>query len=168
MTSEAPELWEPSSEMRGSKGENHSPRGFATQAKFHKRAVASWKDEASQERVAGALSVGPFLFSHAGYRPKLLRRVNSTDPAELVQHVNDRLKDRIFECRDATKCAFPDDLFSVGPDRGGKGLGGVFWTDWRVLQAAPEAHLPSTFVQIVGHSAAQCDAKRTKVPPPVS
>ena len=78
-------------------------------------------------------------------------------------------------------------IFSAGPERRGSGPGGPFWTDWRVLRAsqpswqqgqdwiwppasvrltatangsareALDASIASSFIQVVGHSAAKCN-----------
>ena len=55
----------------------------------------------------------------------------------------------------ATRCRFSHPVFESGPERGGKGIGGPFWTDFGALANEP---VPiSDAVQIVGHSAAPCD-----------
>lgn len=44
-----------------------------------------------------------------------------------------------------------DDIYSVGEERGGKGIGGVMWTDFKILQnEATETFWQ--FVQVVGHT----------------
>mmetsp|Transcript_23305 Transcript_23305/g.68020 ORF Transcript_23305/g.68020 Transcript_23305/m.68020 type:complete len:272 (-) Transcript_23305:37-852(-) len=48
-------------------------------------------------------------------------------------------------------------LFSAGPDRGGSGLGGPFWTDFAKVHAqAAQPSLPGV-VQVVGHTPSPCD-----------
>jgi hypothetical protein len=48
--------------------------------------------------------------------------------------------------RRCLKLSDHDGLFSAGPDRGGRGLGGPFWTDWSVLRRAE----PTTSGMIMG------------------
>jgi hypothetical protein len=48
-------------------------------------------------------------------------------------------------------------VFEAGPDRGGEGLGGPFWTDFHtILESAETTDVPPTFIQIVGHTMAWC------------
>jgi hypothetical protein len=70
-------------------------------------------------------------------------------------------------------CRLRHEIFSAGPDRRGRGIGGPFWTDFAVLGSAPtvttmtsappSAHarrLRASTVQVVGHTAARCTAER--------
>ena len=70
-------------------------------------------------------------------------------------------------------CRLRHEIFSAGPDRRGRGIGGPFWTDFAVLSSAPtvttttsappSAHarrLRASTVQVVGHTAARCTAER--------
>lgn len=48
-------------------------------------------------------------------------------------------------------------IFGAGPERGGQGIGGPFWTDFSVISKISSNDEVSKFIQIVGHSAANCD-----------
>ena len=107
----------------------------------------------------------PVLFVHAGFRPTFLthlRQTLSDASAEgLAAHVNGLLKGVVSRCMDDTMefvpCTFDDDVFEAGPDRGGKSLGGPFWTDFHVIEeAAAAAAAPPEFVQVTGHTMAWC------------
>ena len=49
-------------------------------------------------------------------------------------------------------------VFQSGPERGGKSIGGTFWTDIKALRSPrTNTALIPELVQIVGHSASPCD-----------
>jgi hypothetical protein len=188
-----------------------------------RRLVTNWTDEVLSGRVRGAWATGPILFVHAGLRPAMLDRLmlrgfdgavgfTSLPNATLASRVADRisvaLAAAVAKCAPANETTVPtrrsclslsdrDELFSAGPDRRGRGLGGPFWTDWSVLRRAeptsswvasskdeaerdqwiwPPARVkqgaddasvlePSetnTFIQIVGHTPARCNAQDDK------
>ena len=74
----------------------------------------------------------PILFIHAGFRPKFIDMLKASlkdsSPEGMATHVNDMLVGVIKQCHDESvtdefvNCAFDDDLFEAGPDRGGKGI----------------------------------------------
>ena len=79
------------------------------------------------------------------------RLASSLPNASLASRVADRisvaLASAVAKCAAANETTTPtrrrclklsdhDGLFSAGPDRGGRGLGGPFWTDWSVLRHA--------------------------------
>ena len=87
---------------------------------------------------------------------------------EIAAHLNRMLKDQVRACS-PPRCSFSHEAFDAGPERGGKRIGGPYWTDFSVLKGqkrwrAPAWPPPSaeaeafehTVVQIVGHSAARC------------
>lgn len=127
------------------------------------RAVRRWIDEVAEGAVVGAHAAGPLLFTHAGFRPQMLAKlgVDDSDPERLAAHlakvVTSSLADAVADCA-GLSCRFEGDLFSAGPDRGGRGVGGPFWTDFSVLADADA--LPPGLVQVVGHSAARCSLAR--------
>mmetsp|Transcript_21359 Transcript_21359/g.84951 ORF Transcript_21359/g.84951 Transcript_21359/m.84951 type:complete len:385 (+) Transcript_21359:40-1194(+) len=159
------------------------------------RAIAAFLREAREGTVRAAYAVGPYLFTHAGFRPAMYDRVKasledddddlsgdtaaaaattvgpvkdaSSVASALARHANAEF-DRAVSACEAPPCALDGDLFSAGPDRGGRGVGGVFWTDFGVLSAAPLGGLPAGgVVQVVGHSAARCSATRTAACEPI-
>lgn len=128
-------------------------------ADVRRRAVNAWLDEVSTGKVRGAYARGPLLFTHAGFRPAMLALLDPANRANahsLAAYVNRSLIDAVRRCGGSPPCTFDEPIFSAGPDRGGAGVGGAFWTDFGVLASA---NLPPGLVQIVGHSAARCDAR---------
>lgn len=123
-------------------------------ADVRERSVARWIEDVKAGRVKGALAVGPLLFTHAGFRPSMVSRVagEEVSAAALADFVDRALLEAV------EKNQYDAELFSAGPDRGGRGIGGPFWTDFSVLLHA--TGLPQGIVQIVGHSAARCKATR--------
>lgn len=182
-----------------------------------RRLVSNWTDEVLAGHVRGAWATGPILFVHAGLRPAMLDRLmlrgfdgelgfTSLPNATLASRVADRisvaLAAAVGKCarsnettatarRHCLTLSDRNELFSAGPDRRGRGLGGPFWTDWSVLRrAAPttswmasksefdqwiwpparvtrgtdaisllEPSESNTFIQIVGHTPARCNAR---------
>lgn len=51
------------------------------------------------------------------------------------------------------------EVFAAGPERGGRSMGGPFWTDFSVVAAIAPGSAPAleAVTQVVGHSAADCD-----------
>jgi len=144
----------------------HADDGDAARA----AAVADWKDEHRAGAVAAAHAAGPYLFTHAGLRPAVLAALGAprgASAAALARVVNERLAVEVEACAGRAACAFGDALLAAGPDRGGSGVGGPFWTDFGVLEAANQDDLPEHLVQVVGHTAAACDAKRRRGCAPV-
>ena len=129
--------------------------------------VMQWKVDVKSGAVRASYSDGPYFFTHAGVRPALLERLPTSSIGELVSYLNDRLRDAVVACHEnpvrgrylERACRFKDDIFTAGIDRGGRGVGGTFWTDWRILEGSPAEALPDA-VQIVGHSAARCRPRR--------
>ena len=119
--------------------------------------VMQWKVDVKSGAVRASYSDGPYFFTHAGVRPALLERLPTSSIGELVSYLNDRLRDAVVECHEnpvrgrylERACRFKDDIFTAGIDRGGRGVGGTFWTDWRILDGAAAEALPDA-VQIVG------------------
>ena len=126
------------------------------------------------------------LFVHAGLRPdmmtELLRKAAmqglDTDPSGYTytsqnisssvvsSWINTETRDDACACLDIpskdgmiTQCPLNTPLYSAGSDRGGTGIGGVFWTDFRTLLALGhetkyrQAQPFPTFGQVVGHTA---------------
>ncbi|KAJ1456550.1 Metallo-dependent phosphatase-like protein [Pelagophyceae sp. CCMP2097] len=133
------------------------------------KAVAEWRDEIERGDVLGAFAVGPFLFTHSGFRPQMLSTIEP-DPIESAAEggafaAADALaayvcKALLYAVRGGKAGRFQGAVFSAGPDRGGSGVGGPFWTDFKVLEAASAAALPEGVMQVVGHTAARCEAWR--------
>ena len=142
------------------------------------KAVDQWLKDVQTGDVRAAYVLGPLLFSHAGFRPAMLEKVNTEGALEaealasrLADFVNAELRRTVDDCLRRPKtttprtCVFRGDVFSAGPDRGGRGIGGPFWTDFSVLARARA--LPKGIIQIVGHSAARCKAAKSKSCQPI-
>lgn len=102
------------------------------------------------------------LFTHAGIRPSFeayLRRQGVDSVSALSRHLNHMLNTSISKCKGATLCRFDEDkeIYEAGRDRGGRHIGGPYWTDFSVLEMAEATGtaLPGV-VQIVGHTMAYC------------
>lgn len=117
----------------------------------------------------------PLFFSHAGLRPQMLHQLTarsptrSPEPLALSAFVNDKLRLDVSHCLHRV-CLFKDAIYSVGAERGGREIGGIFWTDYAVLEKAaiasrggnerggtgdsalPSLSSPWAVVQIVGHT----------------
>ena len=107
----------------------------------------------------------PVVFVHAGYHPPFLEYLTgllpNSSPEGIAEYVNELLVDYVKQCIDEHEefvaCTFPNDVFESGPDRGGEGLGGPFWTDFHTIQdSATATDGPLPFIQIVGHTMAWC------------
>ena len=138
--------------------------------------------------VASTLSTGAeVLFVHAGVRPAFLEYVKSTgklatassanattsasaaatatpastSAAEMANWINQQTVQDIKECTRSGQnvpCKLVSPLYGAGRDRGGSEIGGVYWTDFRVLQGiGAESQFaqfpPLPWVQVVGHTA---------------
>ena len=96
-----------------------------------------------------------------------LKSYNSHDI--IGRFINDIVIQTIMKCQDSIDdtshsvnsstitsktCKFSHPIFEAGPDRGGVGIGGPFWTDYSILFNNEESSsLPVTqFIQIVGHT----------------
>ena len=126
--------------------------------------VRRWRDDVLAGRVQGAFAIGPYLFSHAGFRPAMIDEIDETSAEKLAERVNTALRDAVAKCSENT-CAFAGPLFSAGPDRGGRGIGGPFWTDFSVLSTA--RGLPKDLIQVVGHSPPRCKAWKSSSCEPI-
>lgn len=86
----------------------------------------------------------PFLFVHAGLRSKMLtyitdnyRHIDVADPSSIAALINTLLVEAIHACGPGlAPCQqyLTNEIFNAGPERGGVGIGGPFWTDFSVLQ----------------------------------
>ncbi len=136
--------------------------------------ISQMKREISNGAVLGAkavtLSTGAeVLFVHAGLRPAMLQLAESTGmvaanatASDIAQWINKVTRDDINECinrGENVPCHnLSGPIYSAGPDRGGSDVGGIYWTDYRVLAALasrPEyARTPvMPWIQVVGHTA---------------
>jgi len=123
--------------------------------------IIQWRAEVKSGAVRVAFADGPYCFTHAGVRPALLERLPaaSRSVGALVRYFDERLRGAVVACGASRACRFRDDIFSAAADRGGRGVGGTFWTDWRILAAAAGDELPDA-IQVVGHSASRCRPQR--------
>lgn len=107
----------------------------------------------------------PLMFVHAGFRKEMIdfmkKKYSITGTAnELSYYTNKVLKDVIVKQSEASVISLPrgpdDELFEAGPERGGRRIGGPYWTDFRVLQQeglSGHSEAPFSMMQIVGHTA---------------
>ena len=122
----------------------------------------------------------PVLLTHAGVRGRMKAHIESTlatfnPPTEdysqansanasvIAKYINDRLYRDVLECsralghfdtyRGPINCRryFTDKIYTAGPERGGRDVGGSFWTDFSVLMKESSS-TESDFIQIVGHT----------------
>eukprot|EP01031_Cornospumella_fuschlensis_P025996 gene25996-31391_t len=110
------------------------------------------------------INTTPIIFVHAGFSPAYLQYLRKQDiqtPPQLVNHTHNQLVQAIKRC-DGFPCrTIKGEVFDAGPDRGGSGVGGPFWTDFGVLERAVQSKQgPRDFLQIVGHTMAFCYSKR--------
>jgi hypothetical protein len=134
------------------------------------------------------------IFVHAGFRPNYITLLNkyllnnaidgnilSLTPELLVEHANNELKEAFSKCPvgDYKPCSLENPIFQAGPDRGGREIGGPFWTDFRLLREYSDKLVKnmtigegnmevfSNMIQIVGHSMAHCyDPRKPNNHPP--
>mmetsp|Transcript_23207 Transcript_23207/g.34057 ORF Transcript_23207/g.34057 Transcript_23207/m.34057 type:complete len:335 (+) Transcript_23207:3-1007(+) len=104
----------------------------------------------------------PLMFVHAGFRPEMIQYLKSHhgsdgSPESLSRTLNSIVKGTLqTQClSDSSPCSLSDAVFGAGPDRGGMGIGGPFWTDYKVLAKAAAGGVPQDpyMMQIVGHTA---------------
>ena len=84
-----------------------------------------------------AANVDGWLLSHAGFHPRLLRRMNGEDPVAVAngQVLEEMLAGKVPE------------LVAIGRDRGGPAYtGGITWLDWHSFRSTPGVR------QICGHT----------------
>ena len=139
-----------------------------------KQAILEDRQHAAYVHTVGEMSI---LFIHAGLRPEMMsylqQKLSNSSADAIADHMNSVLVEHTFRCPGFGKrCAFDDEIFEAGPDRGGKSIGGPFWTDMSIIeQADRDGRLNTDFIQVVGHSVADCYKKYRGVsehPPPDS
>jgi hypothetical protein len=88
----------------------------------------------------------PVMFVHAGFRRSMmeytLASYGMAEPTAtaIVGTLNSLLKNSTEACKDSFQsCSLADMVFGAGPDRGGSGLGGPFWTDFKVFMEEAES-----------------------------
>ena len=109
----------------------------------------------------------PILFSHAGLRPRMSRLLQTeiitqnfnidffdNEIEYLAGYINFQLAEAVGPCIHLAACPMLHPIFSAGPERGGLGIGGPFWTDFGVLENISGGKLASRFLQVVGHTIA--------------
>ena len=135
-----------------------------------KHIVLSMKDDILSGKMKAAFSLEStdvsLLFVHAGIRPHFFQYMQQTlqdhdlTGEEVAVYMNELLHKHTRACPGfpRTDCSFSDELFEAGSDRGGRNIGGPFWTDFSVLEkAAKRGELPNNIIQVVGHTAVHCD-----------
>lgn len=105
----------------------------------------------------------PVMFVHAGFRREMIdfmkKHYSIKGTAdELSDVTNNALRHLVTSQHEARTVVLPrgrdEEIFEAGPERGGRNIGGPFWTDFRVLQEEFESSSPGTeMMQIVGHTA---------------
>jgi hypothetical protein len=152
-----------------------------------------WRAVLSGAAVGAASFLeGQLLVTHAGVRPAMWGQLLAALPSSVgalpaggqADAVADKLRSDLVAaaatCRETPPGSSPkapplacpglarDPVYDAGPERGGKGVGGPYWTDFKILEAigASEggelgggggAGPLSKVTQVVGHSAADCD-----------
>lgn len=98
----------------------------------------------------------PVMFIHAGFRPQMIDYISKTfninpSPADLSSFVNEHVKSNIMSCqRSGAPCKLNTEIFAAGSERGGRNIGGPFWTDYRVLsKAAAEPGFLPHMIQVL-------------------
>ena len=148
------------------KGQVHARHRFADTAGKIAELNRRMKDDIASGRVlaAYALSVNglDILFTHAGVRPAFdayLRRQGINTASATAGFLNQVLNASASACIGKSTCRLDEDreVYEAGKDRGGKHIGGPFWTDFSILESAEAAGtaLPGV-LQIVGHTMAFC------------
>lgn len=97
----------------------------------------------------------PIVFVHAGYSPPFLsylaqQGVKTVE--EVVLATNLTLSSAMQNCGNNLLCPLNGELFDAGPDRGGRAIGGPFWTDFRTLEAAVDRGYVPSFMQSTSSS----------------
>jgi hypothetical protein len=110
------------------------------------------------------------MFVHAGFRKDMIRFMKQRysiegTPQQLSSVINQAMRDVITSQVHAITVALPrgkgEEIFEAGPERGGRNIGGPFWTDFKVLQkefsssssSSSSSSLPEEMMQVVGHTA---------------
>ena len=69
----------------------------------------------------------PFLFTHAGFHNNFIKYlqfvIGSFSSDDIVSYMNGILIDKTASCA-SESCAYADEIFEAGKDRGGTGIGG--------------------------------------------
>ncbi len=124
-----------------------------------KQAILEDRQHAAYVHKIGNMSI---LFIHAGLRPDMMsyfdRKLDNVSADSIAHHMNQVLIDHTTRCPGFGKrCAYDDEIFEAGPDRGGRNIGGPFWTDMSIIEKADmDGQLHTDFIQVVGHSVADC------------
>jgi hypothetical protein len=97
----------------------------------------------------------PVMFIHAGFRPQMIDYIAKTfevtpTPQELSSFVNSHVRNSIRHClKSGVPCNLNSEVFGAGSERGGPGIGGPFWTDYRVLaKSAAEPNFVPNMIQV--------------------
>ena len=127
-----------------------------------KQAILKGQQQAAYVYTIGDMNI---LFVHAGLRPEMMlyleKKLSNISADAIADHMNHVLIDHTMRCPGFGKrCAYDDEIFEAGPDRGGRSIGGPFWTDMSIIEEADAAgRLHTEFIQVVGHSVADCYRK---------
>ena len=100
-----------------------------------------------RQHAAFVLPMGEvdILFIHAGIRPKMMdhlgKKLGNSSATAIAMHMNLKLQEHTAQCPGfGRRCPYDDEIFEAGPDRGGRGIGGPFWTDFSVLEEVLSCH----------------------------
>lgn len=147
--------------------------------------ISMMKEEIVSGAVKGAYAMDtaeglPLFFVHAGIRPQMMEHLRKTIPVlssggaaqeshVVAEYINNKLLEDVKRCSaPGARCPLNDLVYSAGPERGGRELGGPYWTDFSVLEEAHAAEAakedPSflPFVQIVGHTVEVNEVRSTR------
>jgi hypothetical protein len=121
--------------------------------------VNSLKHGIQESKIVGSyfttINQIPVMFIHAGFRPQMIEYITdkfqvSSTPRELSSFVNGHVKSAIQHCmKSGVSCNLNTEIFGAGSERGGRNIGGPFWTDYRVLaKAAAEPNFLPNMIQV--------------------
>ena len=154
-------------------------RNKATDGKAQvKEIITSMRKLVTEKDIVGAYhhKIGEvdLVFSHGGIRPEMMSYIQrSIQPHGLnisASNMVDFINNVTLEYANCSTvfCPFDHEIFGAGSDRGGRSIGGPFWTSFDVLEeAAMKNRLPFPLIQVVGHTVAWCYTKHSTAIPVV-
>ncbi len=129
-----------------------------TKAKVTKL-VDDLKDSISSGTVRGSyhtqLHGEDILFVHAGFRRKMKAMILpksgvENEAAFLANYVQTALRNEVQKCLGSgTFCSsLKGEVFGAGPERGGRSVGGPFWTDYSVIHSEESDRPSKSMIQV--------------------
>jgi len=131
-----------------------------------KNLIQEMKDDIQNDLLKAAhieyIGKTPILFIHGGIRNEFVKYIEeeingNITPDILEYYLNNELINNIIECNKYGYITCEDflyhEIFQAGPERGGNSIGGIFWTDYAIIEK--QKSLPGKLqdiIQIVGHT----------------